>query len=134
MGELEEMFARDDVQARFKALDVNATDAWTMFKLMDKDDTNSLDVDEFMGGIMNLKGHARVLDLAASMHETRFMLKNVSRSIVAMEDNVTKFHTHLKSLHRFATFMASGVTKQIEDHGSTMTDTCHWTHISNTEC
>lgn len=61
----------ESVQQFLELLDLEAEDAWAFFCLLDKDASGSLDLDEFVKGCLQLKGHARSIDLAKALHEIK---------------------------------------------------------------
>jgi len=73
--ELEQLLTDKSLQANFEALGIDTQDAWTLFKLFDKDRTNSIEVDEFIEGCIRLKGSAKGIDVAKLADDHRFMMK-----------------------------------------------------------
>jgi len=63
IDELEARINDDAVQAVFASMDIDTSDAWMLFKLLDSDEGNELDVEEFVMGLMKLKGNAKRADL-----------------------------------------------------------------------
>merc|ERR1711920_359794 len=55
----------------FKAIDVHPSDAKGVFRLLDLDDSGSIDANEFLSGCLRLRGNAKALDVAVLMHEVR---------------------------------------------------------------
>jgi len=47
------------------------------FSLLDSDDTHEIDITQFIVGCLQLKGHAKVADLAKVSHESRWMSKRI---------------------------------------------------------
>lgn len=63
LHELESRINDDAVQAVFASMDIDTSDAWMLFKLLDSDEGNELDIEEFVMGLMKLKGNAKRADL-----------------------------------------------------------------------
>lgn len=59
------------VKAYFKSLELDASAARGLFKLLDQDGTGHIDIDEFMMGCMRLKGQAKSIDIATLMYENK---------------------------------------------------------------
>uniref|UniRef100_A0A6U6H0F8 EF-hand domain-containing protein n=1 Tax=Zooxanthella nutricula TaxID=1333877 RepID=A0A6U6H0F8_9DINO len=57
------------LQDYFQALELNATDTLTLFKLLDGDGSGELTIDEFCDGCMRLKGEARAFDINCLIQE-----------------------------------------------------------------
>eukprot|EP00434_Breviolum_minutum_P029441 symbB.v1.2.026033.t1/scaffold2572.1/size76036/3 len=60
--EFEALFNEPHIKSFFQSLDVETSDAWTLFKLMDTSGNGDLDASEFVEGCMRLKGPARSID------------------------------------------------------------------------
>lgn len=59
------------VQAYLSLHQLDATDAFMLFSLIDRDKSNQVDLTEFIQGCLHLKGEARCSDVAFVMEETR---------------------------------------------------------------
>lgn len=75
--EFEKHLGSDSVQAYFASLDLDTSDAWTLFKLLDSDEGNAIDVEEFIMGCLRLKGTAKSIDIAKMSCENKFMMKKL---------------------------------------------------------
>lgn len=75
--EFEQLFDREQIRTFFQALDVEAKDAWTLFKLMDVSGNGDLDASEFVDGCMRLKGPARSIDVSLLLQEQRRIRKKI---------------------------------------------------------
>jgi len=69
--ELEEHMNDPAMQAYLEALELDASDAWTLFKLLVSGGNHSIDCDDFIMGCMRLKGVAKAIDLAQLMYENK---------------------------------------------------------------
>ena len=70
-------------------LELDTSDAWTLFKLMDTSGNGDLDASEFVEGCMRLKGPARSIDVAIMMQEH----KRVRKKVMSIAQEVTDIHT-----------------------------------------
>merc|ERR1712113_1094215 len=73
--EFEGYLKHDQSRAYLESLDIEPTDAWTLFKLLDSDEEGSLDIDEFVHGCLNLKGVAKAIHFAKLEHDNKVNLK-----------------------------------------------------------
>ena len=76
--ELESLMQNEKLIAFFEAMDLEACDAWALFKLIDTDGTQVIDVDEFVQGCLRLKGSAKSLDFATMLSESRWLRKSMT--------------------------------------------------------
>eukprot|EP00747_Dinoflagellata_sp_TGD_P135340 gnl/TRDRNA2_/TRDRNA2_175450_c0_seq1.p1 gnl/TRDRNA2_/TRDRNA2_175450_c0~~gnl/TRDRNA2_/TRDRNA2_175450_c0_seq1.p1 ORF type:complete len:229 (-),score=42.16 gnl/TRDRNA2_/TRDRNA2_175450_c0_seq1:168-854(-) len=83
--ELEKLLQHDKMMAYFDAMDLDVNDAWTLFKMMDSDQTSLLEVDEFVTGCMRLKGFAKNTDLITLLAESRWLRKRLSKFMTYVE-------------------------------------------------
>jgi len=67
----------ESVQAIFDSLGLDASDVWTLFKLLDIDNDTVIELDEFVAGCLRLKGNAKGLDMAKLCYEHKSMAKRL---------------------------------------------------------
>mmetsp|Transcript_30190 Transcript_30190/g.65988 ORF Transcript_30190/g.65988 Transcript_30190/m.65988 type:complete len:614 (-) Transcript_30190:83-1924(-) len=84
--ELEKLLTDRSLQANFEALGLDTQDAWTLFKLFDKDRTNSIEVEEFVEGCIRLRGSAKGIDIAKLTDD---QLADLSMSTRILETQMT---------------------------------------------
>jgi len=75
--ELEKILTNRQLQAYFEAMGLDVDDAWALFKLMDKDKTNTIDIEEFVEACMRLRGFAKGIDIARLAQDNRAMIKKL---------------------------------------------------------
>ncbi|CAL1170534.1 unnamed protein product [Cladocopium goreaui] len=61
--EFERAWSDPVLQTVFDALEISSTDAWDLFRQLDRDGSGEVDVDEFLEGCMMIKGPARSIDV-----------------------------------------------------------------------
>jgi len=61
--EFERHLEDDQVKAYFQTLELDVSEAHVLFELLDQDGSDQVDIDEFVGGCMRLKGTARSIDV-----------------------------------------------------------------------
>ena len=71
IDEFEECLNNEHFQAYFAALELDPFDAWTLFKLLDLDESGQIEIDEFVTGCLHIKGEAKAIQLAKMDYETR---------------------------------------------------------------
>mmetsp|Transcript_30059 Transcript_30059/g.89176 ORF Transcript_30059/g.89176 Transcript_30059/m.89176 type:complete len:451 (-) Transcript_30059:102-1454(-) len=86
--EFESRLDHPDMQEFFKSIDVDVSEAETVFHLMDMNEKGSLDVDQFMGGCLRLRGPAKAVDLAMLMHETRRMARRHAKQMSILHKRI----------------------------------------------
>lgn len=76
--ELENLLSHEHMQAYLAAMGVDVDDAWSIFKLIDKDQNLSIDVKEFVSGIMRLQGNATSFEVQTVMDSQRWMARQMT--------------------------------------------------------
>ena len=90
-AEFEDLFNEPRIRTFFQSLDLETSDAWTLFKLMDTSGNGDLDATEFVEGCMRLKGPARSIDVAIMMQEH----KRLRKKVMGMARAVSEMHAAL---------------------------------------
>jgi len=69
--DFESQLHKPHMQEYFQAIDVDLSEAKGLFRLLDLDDSGSIDAEEFLSGCLRLRGPAKALDLALLIHEVK---------------------------------------------------------------
>jgi hypothetical protein len=69
------------MQEFFQAIEIDPSEAQSIFSLLDVDDSGTIDLDEFLNGCLSLHGPAKAIHLATLMYETRLGSKIISGHI-----------------------------------------------------
>eukprot|EP00435_Cladocopium_sp_Y103_P044585 s696_g12.t1 len=93
--ELEERMEDLDVKTYFEALELSIDDVWTFFRLLDGDDGQEIDVEEFLYGCMRLRGEAKALDLAKLMHSHAWLAKQQVDFMMFCEEKFVQLQYYL---------------------------------------
>jgi len=93
--DLERKLADRTMTAWFEVLEIEVTDAWTLFKLLDTHERNAIDIGDFVEGCLRLKGSARSLDMARMMYENRWMMNK----LVRMSEDVNDIREGISKLN-----------------------------------
>merc|ERR1712203_578634 len=74
----------------FKFIDVDPSEAQSIFQLLDVDDTNHLDPEEFLHGCMRLRGPAQALELAMLINESHHFYKRAEDYLRLIHESVSE--------------------------------------------
>jgi len=82
------------MQAFLRTLEIEPSNAFTLFKLLDADGQGTLDVSEFVGGLIELRGNAKSIQIHELLHETSLARDNLQRMfdylVAVEEDKITR--------------------------------------------
>merc|ERR1711957_270423 len=67
--QFEDHLQNPEVQAFFDALEVDTSDAWALFKLIDTEENHQIELEEFIDGCLRLKGTAKSIDMVKLLHD-----------------------------------------------------------------
>jgi len=96
--ELTEILERNDVRATFATVGLEVSNATSFFKLLDTDDSNSLEVEEFVVGCMRIRGMAKAVDLQTLMFENKRLMKRLKESQVAITGQMQGFRSSIDQI------------------------------------
>eukprot|EP00746_Dinoflagellata_sp_MGD_P154865 gnl/MRDRNA2_/MRDRNA2_85082_c0_seq1.p1 gnl/MRDRNA2_/MRDRNA2_85082_c0~~gnl/MRDRNA2_/MRDRNA2_85082_c0_seq1.p1 ORF type:complete len:657 (-),score=123.71 gnl/MRDRNA2_/MRDRNA2_85082_c0_seq1:18-1988(-) len=120
--ELEKHLHDPRVQAYFKALELDASEARGLFNLLDTDDTGTVSSDEFVMGCMRLKGQAKSIDVATLMYENKRMaskwngfMQFVEQSFDRLDSFVSASSNNFRPLPREPTIRAEDMEINVQD-------------------
>eukprot|EP00931_Biecheleriopsis_adriatica_P019449 TRINITY_DN13246_c0_g3_i1.p1 TRINITY_DN13246_c0_g3~~TRINITY_DN13246_c0_g3_i1.p1 ORF type:complete len:620 (+),score=118.22 TRINITY_DN13246_c0_g3_i1:33-1862(+) len=71
ISEFEKHFNDKEVRALFASLELDASDAWTLFRALDTDGDNEVVAEEFLEGCMCMRGAAKSIDLASFRRDVK---------------------------------------------------------------
>mmetsp|Transcript_57559 Transcript_57559/g.187011 ORF Transcript_57559/g.187011 Transcript_57559/m.187011 type:complete len:412 (+) Transcript_57559:459-1694(+) len=77
--EFQDCLGDENIQAYLHALGIDTADVWTLFKLLDVDKGNVIDLDEFVSGVLRMKGFAKGFDLAKLGYEQKVLHDELSK-------------------------------------------------------
>merc|ERR1711920_1002730 len=88
INDLEASLHDERMHATFGVLELEVSDAWTLFKILDRDATGVISMDEFIKGCLQLRGSAKGVHLAQiaydnklSRIELRYLIHNLSEQV-----------------------------------------------------
>lgn len=79
--EFQSHFDDHEVRGLFSALELDASDAWTLFRALDADGSHELMAQEFLDGCMSLRGFAKSIDVASFRHDSRHWYLDMMKAI-----------------------------------------------------
>eukprot|EP00929_Paragymnodinium_shiwhaense_P023824 TRINITY_DN14823_c0_g2_i1.p1 TRINITY_DN14823_c0_g2~~TRINITY_DN14823_c0_g2_i1.p1 ORF type:complete len:552 (+),score=77.70 TRINITY_DN14823_c0_g2_i1:121-1776(+) len=95
----EQKLSHPDMQDYLKAIDVNPTEAQSLFALLDTDDSGSIDVAELINGLLRLKGTTSSLDISLLLREIAHLCDRVEYRMCSRFDSAgSRKHSESASL------------------------------------
>merc|ERR1719510_537153 len=91
MNEVEQVLMQPYTHAYLQSLGICVTDAWTLLKLIDKDKSGSVDLEEFIHGCMALQGEAKAVHIATLVYDQQELM-------VALDGFMREVSQHLEQL------------------------------------
>jgi hypothetical protein len=88
------------VKAYFHGLDIDPEDALAIFKLIDSDCSNQVDVDEFVAGTMRLKGHSKQVDVLTMIYDNQNFHQKLNELCQYVLEEVRILRSTLQEGHR----------------------------------
>merc|ERR1712113_478792 len=79
-------------------LDLNVSEAHSLFKLLDTDNSGEVGIQEFIMACMRLKGTAKSIDVATQLHETKRTQMYMSNCFKATGDQLQRIQHMIISL------------------------------------
>jgi len=95
LEELEEFLGHDSMQAYLSHLHISTSGAWNIFKLLDKDKTGSVTIEEFVEGLLSLKGLSKTIDIATLQYDLKKMSAVWRDFMEYVEQEFQKLETRL---------------------------------------
>jgi len=77
IDELEHNLQDQAVKAYFASLDIDPSDTWTLFSLLDADGKDEIELEDFIIGCLRLKGSAKAVDMVRVGYENQHMSKQI---------------------------------------------------------
>merc|ERR1719329_756300 len=85
MEGFERILNDERMQAYFRVLDLNITDAKDLFRILDADKDGTIDIEEFTTGCQKLRGGAKGIDVVTLMQENRRVIRAVTHLMKKMK-------------------------------------------------
>jgi len=88
LQEFEKHIDDEKIMAYLSTLQLDIGQVRTLFTLLDVDHTGGVDLDEFVGGCLRMRGAARSLDIAVLKYQTEWIIKKLESIEKKMIDSV----------------------------------------------
>eukprot|EP00929_Paragymnodinium_shiwhaense_P042708 TRINITY_DN22061_c0_g1_i1.p1 TRINITY_DN22061_c0_g1~~TRINITY_DN22061_c0_g1_i1.p1 ORF type:complete len:715 (+),score=195.15 TRINITY_DN22061_c0_g1_i1:224-2368(+) len=99
LKELEEHLKTSSrVQAYFAGLDIDPSEASSVFTLIDKDASGELTFEEFVNGTIKLQGKARSIDMVSLMYDTSRLTSKIYGLCTFLEDQFSFLHNQMSRM------------------------------------
>lgn len=99
LEELEDHIFSDEVMATFSMVNLEVSDAVSFFKILDVDESKSLEIEEFVVGCMRLRGSVNTVDFETLARENKRMMKKYSQQVHLVASKVELVYKSLADLH-----------------------------------
>uniref|UniRef100_A0A7S1ASU5 EF-hand domain-containing protein n=1 Tax=Noctiluca scintillans TaxID=2966 RepID=A0A7S1ASU5_NOCSC len=90
LEEFTEHLEDEGIKTMLGVLEIEVADAIAFFDVLDVDNTEELDIDEFVMGCIYLKGAAKMVNVATLMRENKLMMSQSMKQACKVEDRVTQ--------------------------------------------
>eukprot|EP00971_Amphidinium_carterae_P239988 4764376-Amphidinium_carterae.1 len=97
LSELEELLKEPKYIYAMRLIGLDVSEARGLFALLDVNETNAVSIEEFISGMMRLKGAAKSVDLALLVHENKIVYASMQRSLEGMKERIASLES--KSAH-----------------------------------
>lgn len=79
-GMFEEALLNEDTQLKvyLDSMGITPDDAWNLFRLLDTDESDDIEMEEFVAACLRLRGSARAVDSHLLMYESRWTMRKVT--------------------------------------------------------
>lgn len=77
LSELKVALEESKMASFLESMDISTRDIWTLFMLIDADESGEITIDEFVAGCMQLQGPAKSIQLARLRHEHHLMRRDL---------------------------------------------------------
>lgn len=77
--ELEEALSQKKLSSFMESMDISTQDIWTLFMVLDADESGEISLEEFVEGCMQLQGPAQSVQLARMRYETKITRQEIKR-------------------------------------------------------
>merc|ERR1719471_2471080 len=87
--QLDDIFDHWEAHAFFKVFGLDVNQAQGFFELLDLDESGKVDIEEFIGGLMRMRGVAKGADMAMIMFENRRLFKHLKQFMKRLDGHVS---------------------------------------------
>eukprot|EP00927_Polykrikos_kofoidii_P027754 TRINITY_DN2431_c0_g1_i15.p1 TRINITY_DN2431_c0_g1~~TRINITY_DN2431_c0_g1_i15.p1 ORF type:complete len:634 (-),score=104.26 TRINITY_DN2431_c0_g1_i15:88-1989(-) len=98
LDRLEVILEDQAIMSYFSMIELDLTDAWSLFRVLDTKEVGALTVDEFARGCLRLRGGARRVDMSNMMYTSNWIMNKLARFSQSTEDNLQEMFEILNGL------------------------------------
>lgn len=99
--EFERQLRNPQMEAYFKVLDLDLSEAQGLFYLLDVHNSGEISSEEFVNGCLGLRGTAKALDMKTLMFNSKRMFQLLVESTQRIEDSIESFTSALERFEEF---------------------------------
>eukprot|EP00930_Biecheleria_cincta_P049109 TRINITY_DN34355_c0_g1_i1.p1 TRINITY_DN34355_c0_g1~~TRINITY_DN34355_c0_g1_i1.p1 ORF type:complete len:569 (-),score=84.46 TRINITY_DN34355_c0_g1_i1:97-1803(-) len=100
LDEFEDALQEESVRAYLEGLGITATDAWTLFSLLEDPATKTLQPATFLEGCLKINGSARAVDIAALGKDLKSDIYQLIDAMQDVPDRLNKLETAMMSAQK----------------------------------
>jgi len=89
---------RPHIAALLSHLQLEISDAVSLFKALDVDGSEGLEMEEFVMGCLQIRGQAKTVDMVTLMRENKRLMKKLTKSSSRHEDSLNHINKQLELL------------------------------------
>eukprot|EP00927_Polykrikos_kofoidii_P081891 TRINITY_DN7986_c0_g1_i3.p1 TRINITY_DN7986_c0_g1~~TRINITY_DN7986_c0_g1_i3.p1 ORF type:complete len:759 (-),score=123.21 TRINITY_DN7986_c0_g1_i3:170-2374(-) len=86
LGAFERYMQDKTVKAYFQSLGLHVNEAWSLFKLIDKDREHAINIEDFVEGCLRMRGNAKSLEVNEMMYQNRWMMDKMVDVLDVIEE------------------------------------------------
>eukprot|EP00927_Polykrikos_kofoidii_P081890 TRINITY_DN7986_c0_g1_i1.p1 TRINITY_DN7986_c0_g1~~TRINITY_DN7986_c0_g1_i1.p1 ORF type:complete len:787 (-),score=140.13 TRINITY_DN7986_c0_g1_i1:187-2547(-) len=86
LGAFERYMQDKTVKAYFQSLGLHVNEAWSLFKLIDKDREHAINIEDFVEGCLRMRGNAKSLEVNEMMYQNRWMMDKMADVLDVIEE------------------------------------------------
>eukprot|EP00927_Polykrikos_kofoidii_P027751 TRINITY_DN2431_c0_g1_i10.p1 TRINITY_DN2431_c0_g1~~TRINITY_DN2431_c0_g1_i10.p1 ORF type:complete len:627 (-),score=108.13 TRINITY_DN2431_c0_g1_i10:135-2015(-) len=98
LDRLEVILEDQAIMSYFSMIELDLTDAWSLFRVLDTKEVGALTVDEFARGCLRLRGGARRVDMSNMMYTSNWIMNKLARFSRTTEDSLHQVFEMLESM------------------------------------
>jgi hypothetical protein len=98
--EFEAQLENPIMQDFFKMIDIDISEAQTVFELLDLDSVGSLDIHQFLNGVLALRGPSKAIDLTLFVHSDKQAKRKQYTQLYMLDQKMQSFGATLSEVSR----------------------------------
>jgi len=86
INQIDRIFGSDELRQYLEAIEIEPCDARVLFKLLDQNESGTIDIEEFCNGCMRLKGEAKSFDMYCLIYNSERSLEKTKSMTFEMQE------------------------------------------------